>query len=362
MQQSFQMDCLQRVEENFKAMFPMMSSDRWLSIRLESLGAFVVLFCALYAILGETTSAGMAGLTLSYAINLTQFFGRCMRVVSQLENDLVAVERLKEYSSLPIEAPWKLKSTEPVKTWPQDGSMSFKDYSVKYRENLELVLRNLTFNVSKGERIGIVGRTGAGKSSLTLALFRILEASAGDIRIDDVTTASLGLHDLRSKISIIPQDPVIFSGTLRSNLDPFHTHSDQELWNVLQLAHLKDFVSSLDEGLDHECAEAGENLSIGQRQLVCLARALLRDSRILVLDEATAAVDLETDALIQTTIREEFKRCTILTIAHRLNTIMDYDRVMVIDKGEIVEFDDPRKLVADKTSSFHAMAKDAEIV
>ncbi|MFT7798876.1 multidrug resistance-associated protein 1-like isoform X1 [Arapaima gigas] len=209
--------------------------------------------------------------------------------------------------------------------------------------------------------VGIVGRTGAGKSSLTLGLFRIIEASEGSISIDGVDISTLGLHKLRSHITIIPQDPVLFSGTLRMNLDPFNHYSDEEIWQALELSHLKNFVFQLPDKLNHECSEGGENLSLGQRQLLCLARALLRKTKVLVLDEATAAVDLETDNLIQSTIRSQFEDCTVLTIAHRLNTIMDYTRVLVLDQGQMAEFDSPSNLIAKK-GIFYRMAKDSSLI
>ncbi|KAG8311151.1 Canalicular multispecific organic anion transporter 1 [Homalodisca vitripennis] len=210
--------------------------------------------------------------------------------------------------------------------------------------------------------VGIVGRTGAGKSSLTLCLFRILEAAGGQITIDGQDISKLGLHDLRSRLTIIPQDPVLFSGTLRMNLDPFDKEKDEAVWRALELAHLKHFVKGLNLGLQHQVAEGGDNLSVGQRQLICLARALLRKTKVLILDEATAAVDLETDDLIQRTIRSQFNDCTVLTIAHRLNTIMDSDRVIVLDKGLIVEYDSPENLLKNKSSIFYGMAKDANLV
>jgi len=223
-------------------------------------------------------------------------------------------------------------------------------------------LKKISFKVNPGERVGVVGRTGAGKSSLTLALFRIIEAVEGSIYIDDIEVSKLGLYDLRSRLTIIPQDPVLFTGTLRLNLDPFEKHSDQEIWQSLELAHLKAFVSSLEAGLSHQVSEGGDNLSVGQKQLICLARALLRKSKIIVLDEATAAVDIETDELIQTTIRKEFKDCTIVTIAHRLNTILDYDRVLVMDRGQVAEYDSPEAFLKNTNSIFYSMAKDAGLV
>ena len=233
---------------------------------------------------------------------------------------------------------------------------------MRYRDDLDLVLRGVSCRIDGGETVGIVGRTGAGKTSLTVALFRLVEASAGRIVVDGRDVAELGLHELRQRLTIIPQDPVLFSGTLRINLDPFGAQSDAALWSALELAHLKDFAADLEDGLDHEVSEGGENLSVGQRQLVCLARALLRKSKVLVLDEATAAVDLETDDLIQATIRKEFAGCTVLTIAHRLNTIVDYDKILVMEGGAVAEFGSPAALLKDEGSLFHAMAKDANLV
>ena len=233
---------------------------------------------------------------------------------------------------------------------------------MRYREGMDLVLKSISFDINEGEKIGIVGRTGAGKSSLTLAIFRLVEASGGKIVIDDRNTADIGLHDLRKQITIIPQDPVIFSGSIRRNLDPFDEYTDDQLWKSLTQSHLSSYVSSKDEGLEHVITEGGENLSVGQRQLLCLARALLRKTKILVLDEATAAVDLETDDLIQNTISTEFHDCTIFTIAHRLNTIMDYDKIMVLEDGKIAEFDNVSNLMSSTNGIFYSMAKESGLV
>lgn len=224
------------------------------------------------------------------------------------------------------------------------------------------MLKQIDFSINSGQRVGIVGRTGAGKSSLTLALFRLIEPTSGTILIDSVDVTKLGLYELRSRLTIIPQDPILFTSSLRNNLDPFEKHTDEQVWTALELAHLKTFVSSLPQQLNHQISEGGSNLSVGQKQLVCLARALLRRSRILVLDEATAAVDVETDDLIQETIRKEFKNCTIVTIAHRLNTILDYDMILVMDNGIVSEYDSPKALLEDSDSLFYKMAKDAALV
>uniref|UniRef100_A0A3B3WF06 ATP-binding cassette, sub-family C (CFTR/MRP), member 3 n=1 Tax=Poecilia mexicana TaxID=48701 RepID=A0A3B3WF06_9TELE len=349
-----------KVDENQKSYYPGIVSNRWLGVRIEFIGNCIVLFAALFAVLGKATlSPGLVGLSVSYALQVTMSLNWMVRMTSDLENNIVAVERVKEYSETKTEAPWEVEEKKPPPEWPMQGNVEFNEYSVRYREGLDLVLRNITLSVKGGEKvIGIVGRTGAGKSSMTLCLFRLLEAAGGEITIDGVKISEIGLHDLRSKLTIIPQEPVLFSGTLRMNLDPFEKYSDDDVWKALEHSHLHKFVSNQPAKLDLECSEGGENLSVGQRQLVCLARALLRKTRILVLDEATAAIDLETDDLIQSTIRTQFEDCTVFTIAHRLNTIMDYTRVLVLDKGQIAEFDTPTNLIS-KRGIFYGMAKDA---
>ncbi|NXO59567.1 MRP3 protein, partial [Aramus guarauna] len=348
-----------KMDENQKSYYPGIVSNRWLGVRVEFVGNCIVLFAALFAVIGKNSlNPGLVGLSVSYALQVTVSLNWMVRMTSELETNIVAVERIKEYSETETEAPWIIEGKSPPEDWPSKGELEFVNYSVRYRKGLDLVLKGLNLQVHGGEKIGIVGRTGAGKSSMTLCLFRILEAVKGEIKIDGVKISEIGLHDLRSRLTIIPQDPVLFSGTLRMNLDPFNKYSDEEIWKALELSHLKRFVSSQPSMLDYECSEGGENLSVGQRQLVCLARALLRKTRILILDEATAAIDLETDDLIQMTIRTQFEDCTVLTIAHRLNTIMDYTRVLVLDNGTIAEFDTPASLIASK-GIFYSMAKDA---
>ncbi|XP_044001771.1 multidrug resistance-associated protein 1 isoform X9 [Aphidius gifuensis] len=362
-QQRFIKESENRVDFNQVCFYPSIIANRWLAVRLEMIGNLIIFFAGLFAVLGRNTmSPGLVGLSVSYALQITQTLNWLVRMTSDVETNIVAVERIKEYGETPQEAPWEIKNTTPQKNWPQNGCVVFDNFKVRYREGLELVLKGVTFKINGGEKVGIVGRTGAGKSSLTLALFRIIEAADGKILIDDIDISKLGLHSLRSRLTIIPQDPVLFSGSLRMNLDPFTLHSDDDLWKALENAHLKLFVKSLQNGLQHEITEGGDNLSVGQRQLVCLARALLRKTKILILDEATAAVDLETDDLIQRTIREEFQDCTVLTIAHRLNTIIDSNRVIVLDKGYVTEFDSPNNLLQNPTSAFYSMAKDAGLV
>ncbi|KFP54551.1 Multidrug resistance-associated protein 1, partial [Cathartes aura] len=348
-----------KVDENQKAYYPSIVANRWLAVRLECVGNCIVLFAALFAVIARNKlSAGLVGLSVSYSLQITAYLNWLVRMSSELETNIVAVERVKEYAEMEKEEKMRLQSRFSG-SGQTDGDMCVSLLLLpRTCAHMHPAPVLLSCSCISSQQIGIVGRTGAGKSSLTLGLFRINEAAEGEIIIDGINIAKIGLHDLRFKITIIPQDPILFSGSLRMNLDPFDQHSDEDIWRSLELAHLKNFVSSLPDKLNHECAEGGENLSVGQRQLVCLARALLRKSKILVLDEATAAVDLETDKLIQSTIKSQFEECTVLTIAHRLNTIMDYTRVLVLDRGEVVECGSPDHLLQEK-GIFYSMAKDS---
>lgn len=326
-------------------------------------GFWLDLFCVLYIILvtysflvleeslGETLG-GNVGLAITQSIGLTGMFQWGMRQSTELENQMTSVERVLEYSTVESEPP--LESTpekKPKESWPEEGKIEFKDLSLKYDPAEPPVLKSLNFVVYPREKIGIVGRTGAGKSSLISALFRLSDLE-GVIEIDGVKTSEIGLHDLRCIISIIPQEPFLFSGTLRRNLDPFSVYNDDVLWQALDEVELKEM------GLEAHINEGGSNLSVGQRQLVCLARAIVKNNPILVLDEATANVDPRTDELIQLTIRKKFARCTVLTIAHRLNTVMDSDRILVMDAGCAVEFDVPYLLLQKGKGFLHSMVNE----
>ncbi|KAF9942250.1 hypothetical protein BGZ67_002583 [Mortierella alpina] len=376
------------------AMFSWVVSNRWLQIRLEALGAFIVLAAALFAVLGrETLSSGNVGLALSYALSVTLDITWLVRSYCDLQNQLVAVERVDEYASKNPEAPAETEVQLP-ENWPQAGRVEFKNYSTRYREGLDLVIKNISFEVQPGEKVGIVGRTGAGKSSLTLALFRIVEAAnshwakashngpdqdadptkeeqitdlekidveedGGSIWIDGIDISTVGLSYLRQHLAIIPQDPTLFVGTVRENLDPFNELEDADLWEALERAHLKEHISSLAGGLSFKVSQNGDNFSVGQRSLICLARALLRKTKILILDEATAAVDVETDELIQKTIRKEFADRSILTIAHRIKTVMDSNKILVLEQGRVVEFEAPTVLLQRPDSLFYSLAQQA---
>ncbi|XP_043642473.1 probable multidrug resistance-associated protein lethal(2)03659 [Drosophila teissieri] len=324
-------------------------------------------FCVLYIVIVTLaffifppSSAADVGLAITQAMGLTSTVQWAVRQSTELENTMISVERVIDYEEIEPEGALEAPTDEkPPESWPEHGRIEFDHLSLRYKphEKTESVLKSLSFVIKPKEKVGIVGRTGAGKSSLINALFR-LSYNDGSVLIDDRDTSDMGLHDLRSKISIIPQEPVLFSGTVRHNLDPFDEYSDERLWCALEEVELKDVVSSVATGLETKITEGGSNFSVGQRQLVCLARAILRDNRILVMDEATANVDPQTDALIQATIRNKFRECTVLTVAHRLHTIMDSDRVLVMDAGRVVEFATPFELLTAKdTNVFHDLVK-----
>ncbi|XP_047310142.1 ABC transporter C family member 2 [Impatiens glandulifera] len=351
------------MDNNIRFTLLNMSANRWLGIRLETLGGLMIWLTATFAVMqngrasNQEEFASTMGLLLSYALNITSLLTGVLRLASLAENSLNAVERVGTYIDLPSEGPTIVESNRPPPGWPSSGSIKFEDVVLRYRPELPPVLHGLTFKVSPSDKVGIVGRTGAGKSSMLNALFRIVELESGRILIDDFDVAKFGLTDLRKVLGIIPQAPVLFSGTVRFNLDPFSEHNDADLWEALERAHLKEPIRRNALGLDAEVSESGENFSVGQRQLLSLARALLRRSKILVLDEATAAVDVRTDALIQKTIREEFKSCTMLIIAHRLNTIIDCDRVLLLDSGRLSEYDTPEELLQNEDSAFSKMVQ-----
>ncbi|XP_065431849.1 multidrug resistance-associated protein 1-like isoform X4 [Chrysemys picta bellii] len=348
------------VNENLVCFYNNVISNRWLAVRLEFLGNLMVFFAALFAVLaGNTVNSSTVGLSISYALNITQTLNFWVRKACEIETNGVSIERVCEYEKMDKEAPW-IMSKRPPMGWPNKGIIEFINYQARYRTDLGLALQDVSFQTHSKEKVGIVGRTGAGKSTLTNCLFRIIERAGGKIIIDGIDISTIGLHDLRGNLNIIPQDPVLFSGTLQSNLDPFGKYSDHELWEAVELCDLKNFVQSLPKKLLHEISEGGENLSVGQRQLVCLARALLRKTKILILDEATASVDMETDNLVQSTIRREFHNCTVLTIAHRLHTIMDSERVLVLGSGRIIEFDTPHNLLLQQ-GVFSKMVSEAGI-
>ncbi|XP_029949274.1 multidrug resistance-associated protein 9-like [Salarias fasciatus] len=338
---------------------------RWLSFWLDFIVATMTGCVALAVVLtsNEVINASLKGLVLSYTIQLTGILQFVVRLATEVEARFNSVERLQEYvTDCKSEAPRFIKESHPPDEWPQSGAITFKGYKMRYRENTPIVLNGLNFHIRAGEKLGIVGRTGSGKSSLGVALFRLVEPAEGTIEIDGVDINALGLHDLRSKVSIIPQDPVLFIGTVRYNLDPFDKYTDEEVWSALEKTYMKSSILKLEEKLQAPVMENGENFSVGERQLICMARALLRNSKIILLDEATASIDAETDSLIQNTIKEAFHDCTMLTIAHRINTVTNSDRILVMDNGQVGELDPPEVLKQRPDSLFSSLLTAANTV
>ncbi|KAJ3030728.1 UNVERIFIED_CONTAM: hypothetical protein HDU68_007939 [Siphonaria sp. JEL0065] len=321
---------------------------RWLGMRLEYIGNVLVLVTSVFGVSSRNTvSPALLGLALSYVLQTTALLQMCIRQYTDAEVQLVSIERMHHYATkVETEAAGVIEDNRPPAHWPSSGVVEFQAVSMRYQPHLPLVLKEVSLITNKHEKIGVVGRTGSGKSSLMLSLFRMVEPASGQVIIDGIPTGSLGLKDLRSRLSIIPQDPILFSGSVRLNLDPFNEHDDNELWTALESSGLKDAVAAMEGSLDAAVNAGGDNLSVGERQLMCLSRAILRKSAVVVLDECTANVDLATDAQIQKTLREEMKDATIFTIAHRLNTVIDSDRILVLDDGHVAEFDTPATLLA----------------
>jgi ABC-type multidrug transport system fused ATPase/permease subunit len=389
-------DNLARINTQLRPFIYLWAANRWLAFRTDCLGDLVAFFAGVFVTLSlGRIDPGSAGISLSYAIGFADNILWLVRLYAINEQNMNSVERIKEYLDVEQEAAAIIEEKRPPPDWPSQGRVEFINYSTRYRKELDPVLRNVSFTIEAREKVGIVGRTGAGKSSLTLAIFRALEADEGKIIIDDVDIGQIGLRDLREAITIVPQDPTLFMGTIRSNLDPFNLHTDEEIFTVLQRVHLiqpeeltasaaapqtavaeqsqpasSDAPATADAttsrpasitnkniflDLSSPVTESGNNLSQGQRQLLCLARALLRRPTVLVMDEATASIDYATDAAIQATIRE--LSCTTITIAHRLQTIADYDKVLVLDKGRVVEYGHPWELMRKKKGMFRSMCE-----
>ncbi len=322
------------------------SVNVWINLRMEVLSTAVVLLLALLGIF-KAISPSLMGLALFYGLGFSAGLTFLLLWVSRLEAELNSVERLETYrNELPQEASRHNQNDPDFDSWPQRGHVEFEAINVSYPSNAnEKVLKNVTFEIRGGEKVGLVGRTGSGKSTLALALFRILELQEGCIKIDGIDISTLGLDTLRKRLQIIPQDPILFYGTIQSNLDLECKYSDNDLWDVLEMVGLKDYVSQQSGKLGCVVEESGANLSVGQRQLICLARAILTKPKILVMDEATASIDNEADKIIQRSIRSHLQNTTILCIAHRLNTIADFDRILVLNEGVVEEFDTPIALL-----------------
>uniref|UniRef100_A0A480TU85 Multidrug resistance-associated protein 4 isoform X1 n=1 Tax=Sus scrofa TaxID=9823 RepID=A0A480TU85_PIG len=339
-----------------EAWFLFLTTSRWFALCLDAICAIFVIVVAFASLfLAETLNVGQVGLVLSLALTFMVMVPRCVRQSAEAETMMISVERVTKYLDLEKEAPWEYKHRPPP-SWPQQGDIDFSNVSFRYSSDGPLVLKDLIPLIDLRKKVGIVGRTGAGKSSLVSALFR-LSRPKGEIWIDGIWTANIGLHDLRKKMTVVPQEPVLFIGTMRKNLDPFNEHTDEELWNALEEVQLKEAVEGLPGRLNTELAESGSNLSAGQRQLVSFARAILRKNQILIIDKATSNVDTRTDELIKKKVREKFAQSIVLTITNRLRTVIDSESVMVLDSGRRVEFSRPYKLLQNRNSLFYKMVQ-----
>eukprot|EP00246_Nothoceros_aenigmaticus_P013792 TRINITY_DN4941_c0_g1_i1.p1 TRINITY_DN4941_c0_g1~~TRINITY_DN4941_c0_g1_i1.p1 ORF type:complete len:1023 (+),score=185.59 TRINITY_DN4941_c0_g1_i1:213-3071(+) len=348
---------IQRTNTNLKMDFHNNAANEWVGYRMEMLGT--VLLCGLALLLvalpASIIEPELVGLALSYGLSLNSLLYVTVLFACQLENKMVSVERIDQYTHLPSEAPLVIEDRRPPPSWPSRGEIVLHRLKLRYRPTTPLVLNGISLTIDGGSKVGIVGRTGSGKSTFILALFRIVEPAGGKIVIDGIDICSLGLKDLRSRLCIIPQEPTLFDGTIRTNVDPVGVHSDEEIWEALAKCQLASVVKELDGKLDSQVLENGANWSVGQRQLFCFGRALLKRSRILVLDEATASVDTETDGIIQMTVRQELSQCTVVSIAHRIPTVMDSDKVLVLDAGLVKEYDSPSRLLDNPSSLFSSL-------
>ncbi|XP_058769855.1 ABC transporter C family member 10-like [Vicia villosa] len=351
---------LDLIDINATPFFHSFAANEWLIQRLETVSAVVLASAALCIVVlpPGTFSSGFIGMALSYGLSLNASLVFSIQNQCNIANYIISVERLNQYMHVPSEAPEVIEGNRPPMNWPVVGKVEIKELKIRYRHDAPLVLCGITCTFEGGHKIGIVGRTGSGKTTLIGALFRLVEPAGGKIIVDGIDICSIGLHDLRSRFGIIPQDPTLFNGTVRYNLDPLFQHSDQEIWEVLGKCQLQEAVQEKEGGLDSSVVEDGANWSMGQRQLFCLGRALLRRSRVLVLDEATASIDNATDLILQKTIRTEFADCTVITVAHRIPTVMDCTKVLSISDGKLVEYDEPMKLMKREGSLFGKLVKE----
>ncbi|KAJ0603422.1 putative ABC-type xenobiotic transporter [Helianthus annuus] len=345
MQDRFFEDFLKLVDSDASTLIFSNATLEWLILRTEAFSNLTLITAAFLLVYTRKGSSGLVGLSLSYALALSSIQVFFTRWYCSLANYIISIERIKQFMHIPPEQPVTLENNRPPSSWPSKGKIHFEDLKLRYRPNAPLVLKGITCTFEEGTRVGVVGRTGSGKTTLITALFRLVEPDSGSILIDGLNISHIGLKDLRMKLSVIPQEPTLFRGSIRTNLDPLGLHSDDEIWKALEKCQLKNTITDLPNLLESSVSDDGENWSAGQRQLFCLGRVLLRRNKILVLDEATASIDSTTDAILQRIIREEFSSCTVITIAHRVPTVIDSDKVMVLSFGEMVEYGEPSKLM-----------------
>ena len=346
----------EKVDDHLKLRIIINGCNQWYDLALDLLSFGFVAFLITFTIVFKNEFSPQAiGIIYSYCDKMKMTLIHGLHTFSHYENDMIGYERCLLYTKCPSEQPVKKVTDDALGNWPSKGKIEFINFSVKYRPDTEIVLKNISFLINPKEKVGIVGRTGSGKSTITLCLFRILEATEGKILIDDVDISSIGLSKLRSNLTIIPQDPALMEGTLRYNIDPLEKSSDREIVRVMEKIGFDYIVKRDVHGLYQEIAEGGSNLSVGEKQLICITRAILRETKIIIMDEATASIDYKTEEIIQKAISEILNNSTFITIAHRIKTIINYDRIITLDSGKIVDFDTPQKLLNDKKSLFYEL-------
>jgi ATP-binding cassette subfamily C (CFTR/MRP) protein 1 len=343
-----------KVDEHYKLLYYINGTGQWYLLCLNLLSMIFLTYMVVMTLMHKTKfTPRIIGVILTYSLILQEDMIEFLSSFSNFENTMTKMERSLSYTKIISERPQSFTSDLALRDWPSKGEVLFENYNVKYRNDTEMVLKNINFHLNPGEHLGIVGRTGSGKSTISLCLFRILEAFSGKIYIDGVDISKVGLKKLRESITIIPQDSTLMDGTLRYNIDPLSFYTDIEIKDVMKKIGF-DYILNLNKGgLDQKISENGSNLSIGEKQLICITRAILRKSKIIVLDEATASIDYKTEEIIQKAVNEILKGSTKISIAHRIKTVMNADKILVLENGEIIEFDTPNNLLDNKKSFFY---------
>ena len=343
-----------KVDEHYKLLYYINGTGQWYLLCLNLLSMIFLTYMVIMTLIHKTKfTPRIIGVILTYSLVLQEDMIEFLSSFSNFENTMTKMERSLSYTKIISERPQSLTSDLSLRDWPSKGEILFENFNVKYRHDTEIVLKNINFHLEPGEHLGIVGRTGSGKSTISLCLFRILEAYSGSIYIDGVDISKVGLKKLRESITIIPQDSTLMDGTLRYNIDPISCYSDHEIYQVMKKIGFDYILSENKGGLDQKISENGSNLSIGEKQLICITRAILRKSKIIVLDEATASIDYKTEEIIQKALNEILSDSTMISIAHRIKTVMNADKILVLENGEIIEFDTPQNLLRDKNSYFY---------
>jgi ABC-type multidrug transport system fused ATPase/permease subunit len=355
---------LQKIDRYNKAFFAYAEVKAWLSLYVDLLTCLYIYIVILLILFTPTLTVfrgSDAGVAVTNALQLLIFTSWTINAIRDQNNSITSVGELVKYvEEIPSEAPLIVKDNRPSASWPSQGQIEFQDVVLRYHRYGIAILKNVSFTIQPREKVGVVGKTGSGKSTLFISLLRIAELSEGLIAIDDLDISTIGLKDLRSKIAVVPQEPVLFEGTIRTNLDPLDNRTDEEVWRALRSVHLLDKIRNMPQQLEAMIIENGKGFSLGQRQLFCIARAILANCTILLIDEGTNAVDIQTDTLIQETNNKNFAHCTVLKIAHRINTIIDMDKILVMDNGQVVEFDTPKNLLEDTEGVFYNIVQKSD--